>query len=118
MTRKEKAVENIVAKGGNTCNQHFVLFPEFFLALTKTSFDFSFKFIFFVCKCFSLDQSKILSLGKELIMFYGKKGEFNASAKKTHVCDCSLYRRTRFDTCEFYACPKNRLLLDLIGYNV
>ena len=33
MNQKERAVENIVGKGENAGNQHFLLFPQCYLAI-------------------------------------------------------------------------------------
>ena len=33
MTLKKKPFENIVGKWENACNQHFLLFPQYFLAI-------------------------------------------------------------------------------------
>ena len=41
-----------------------------FSPLPKTSFDFLFKFILSSANAFNMDQSKILSLGKELSHIY------------------------------------------------
>ena len=37
MTLKDKPFENIVGKGENACNQHFLLFPQCFLPIRKRS---------------------------------------------------------------------------------
>ena len=36
----KKAFENIVGKGENSGNQHFLLYPQCFLLITKTNFNF------------------------------------------------------------------------------
>ena len=65
---RKKPLENIVGKGENAGNQHFLLFPTLFSTLSKTNFKFLFTFILSPADAFNLDQSKILSFGKELIM--------------------------------------------------
>ena len=69
MTLKKKVLENIVGKGENADNQAFSPFPIMFsthptnncyLKVTGT-------FILKFTNAFSLDQSKNLSFGKELI---------------------------------------------------
>ena len=51
-------------------NRHFLLFPQFFSALHKINFKFSVTFILLSADAFRLDQSKILSFGKEWKKFY------------------------------------------------
>ena len=63
----KKAFENIVGKGENAGNQHFLLFPLYFLPLHQTSFNFSFKVISSSANAFNLEQSRILLFGKEFI---------------------------------------------------
>ena len=50
-TLKEKAFENIVGKGENVGNQHFLLFPQCFLH-SKKKFQFFIYIYLVVCKCF------------------------------------------------------------------
>ena len=56
--------ENIVGKEGNAGNQHFLLFPQCFLPIPKRSSVFTLHLSF--ANAVSLDQSKILSYGKDL----------------------------------------------------
>ena len=66
MTLDKKTFENIVGKGENAGNQHFLFLPQcFFMSQNKLKF---FSHVYFVvCKCFQFDQCKNLSFGKELI---------------------------------------------------
>ena len=56
--------ENIVGRGENTGNQHFLLFPQCFLPFPKQISIFRSHFFFVVCKCFQF--GKILFFDKEL----------------------------------------------------
>ena len=60
-TLNEKAFENIVGKGENANNQHFLIFPQCFLPFPKQAFVFLFKFIMSSANALNLDQSRILS---------------------------------------------------------
>ena len=62
---KLRAFENIVGKGENAGNQHFLLFPQCF---PKPIFNSSFILILSYANAFNLDQSKMLSFGKDLIL--------------------------------------------------
>ena len=63
--------ENIVRKGDNTGNHHFLLFSQcFFLTLSKTNFVFYVTIILMSENALNLDKSEILSFGKELKDFY------------------------------------------------
>ena len=42
---KKRAIENIVGKGENAGNQHFLLFPQCFLPVPPPIFNFKVKFI-------------------------------------------------------------------------
>ena len=66
MTLKKKPFENIVGKGENAGNQHFLLFLQCFLPIPKTIFVFKLNFILSSANAFNLEQSKICRLGKEL----------------------------------------------------
>ena len=55
-----KPFENIVRKGENTGDQHFLLFPQCFLPFQKQISNFSVSFILSSANAFTLDQSKIL----------------------------------------------------------
>ena len=69
MTLDKKAFKNIVGKGENAGNKHFLLFPQFFFTLPKTSFYFSFNFILSSANACNSDWSKILLFGKELTLY-------------------------------------------------
>ena len=62
----DKPFENIVGKGENAGNQHFLLSPLCFLSFPKTNFNFSVTFCLSSANAVSLDQSRILWFGKEL----------------------------------------------------
>ena len=62
----KKSFENIVGKRENAGNQHFLLFSQCFLPFPKQISIFSVIFILLSANAFNLDQSKILSFGKEL----------------------------------------------------
>ena len=71
MTDK-KAFENIVGKGENAGNQHFLLFLQCFHNVFHTSqhkFHFSVTFIWSSAYAFNLDKFKNLSFGQELIHY-------------------------------------------------
>ena len=70
MPLKMKPFKNIVGKGKNAGNQHFVLFPQYSLSFSEQiSFFFSVAFILSSANAFHLDQSKNLLFGKELNEF-------------------------------------------------
>ena len=74
-TLEKKTFENIVGKGENAVNQHFLLFPQCFLPVPKTNFNFSDTYILSSANAFNLDQSKNALFGKEskaetLTLFY------------------------------------------------
>ena len=50
-TLREKAFENIVEKGENAGNQHFLLFPQCFLPFSKQISIFGIHMYHVVCKC-------------------------------------------------------------------
>ena len=62
-----KAFENIVGKGENAGNQHFLLFPQCFLTFPKQISSFELHFDLSSANAFSLDKFKIFSFGKESI---------------------------------------------------
>ena len=66
MTPIEKAFENIVGKGENAGNQHFLLFPQCFLSFTKQISNFQSPLVCRLYNAFNLNQSKILLFFKEL----------------------------------------------------
>ena len=58
----------MVRKGENAGgNQHFLLFPPCFIPFPKINFNFSVTSMLSSANAFNLDQSIILSFGKELI---------------------------------------------------
>ena len=59
----------MVGKGENVGNQHFSPFPTMFSILSKTNLNFWVIFILSSAKALNLDQSKILSFGKELNIY-------------------------------------------------
>ena len=63
MTLYKNPFENIVGKGENAGNQHFLLFPQCFLPFPK---EFSVTFILLSANALNLDQFEILSFCKEL----------------------------------------------------
>ena len=66
MTLKKRDFENIVGKGENAGNQHFLLFPQCFLPY-HIEIIISATFIVSSANTLNLDQSKILPFGKGLI---------------------------------------------------
>ena len=65
-TLYKKPFENIVGKGENADNQHFLLFPQCFFTLHKTNFNFSITLILSSASAFNFDRYKTLSFDKEL----------------------------------------------------
>ena len=65
-TSMTKPFENIVGKGENAGNQHFLLFSQYFLLLSKSEIIILTTFDLSSAKAFNLDQAEILSFGKEL----------------------------------------------------
>ena len=63
MTLRKKSLKNIVGKGEDAGNQHFLLFPHNVFYPSGNKFQF-FNGIYFVA--FNLDQSQIFSFGEEL----------------------------------------------------
>ena len=64
MTLKKKDLENTLGKGESADNQHFLLFPQCFLLLSKRDIINLAMFNLSSEDAFNLDQSKILSFGK------------------------------------------------------
>ena len=58
MTLYKKTIENIVEKGENAGDQHFLPSPQRFLPFTKTNNNFSAKITSSSANAFNLDQSK------------------------------------------------------------
>ena len=63
-TLRKKAFENIVGKGENAGNQHFLLCPTMFSTLSEREIIISAIFIMLSANAFNVDKSKILSFGK------------------------------------------------------
>ena len=66
MTLRKKPFENIVGKGENAGNQHFLLFPQCFLPLKKQISIFDTHLNCRVQRFSILDRSKILTFVNEL----------------------------------------------------
>ena len=66
MTLGKKPFETIEGKGENAGNQNFLLFPQYFQPYQRQKFIIVSSFILSSASALSLDQSKILSFGKEL----------------------------------------------------
>ena len=66
MTLNEKAFENIVGKGENAGNQHFLLFPQCVQPFPKRFLVFRPNFFCRLQNAFILDQSKLLSFAKRV----------------------------------------------------
>ena len=65
-TLRKEAFENILGNGENACYQHFLLFSKCCLPFPKQISNFRVTFILLSASALNLDQSKILSFGKEL----------------------------------------------------
>ena len=63
MTLRKTLFENIVGKGENADNQHFLLFSQCFLPCWKQISIFEFCLICLSASAFNLDQYKILLFG-------------------------------------------------------
>ena len=69
-TLRKKPFKNIVEKGENAVNQHFLLFPQCFLdTLSKKEIIILATFTVSSANAFNSDQSRILSSGKEFKIF-------------------------------------------------
>ena len=66
MTLKNEALENTVEKGENAGNQHFLIFPQYFLSYQREKL--SFRKNLFSVNPFNLVMSKILLFGKGLTL--------------------------------------------------
>ena len=66
-TLKKRPNENIVEKGENAGNQHFLLFPQSFSTLSTTNFIFTVRF--HAANAFNLDRSKIYFFAKEFTFY-------------------------------------------------
>ena len=60
--------ENIMGKGENAFNQHFLLFPKCFLTYQRTIAPFEPKWHCRLQKALNLDLAKIFSSGKDLVV--------------------------------------------------
>ena len=69
MTLKKKPFENSVGKGENAGNQHFLLFPGYFLSFPKQISIFLSHLFLSSANAFNLDQSTTLSFAKQLITY-------------------------------------------------
>ena len=110
-TLKKKPFANIVGKGENAGNQHFLLFPQFFFTQRQ-------KLLFYYLSSASAlnsDQSRILLYGKEVnlntlpddkILALSK---LKAFADKCQLCDKAWSRNNKFFFCKFLS-RKNLLL--------
>ena len=65
-TLNKKPFENIVGKGENAGNQHFLLFPQCFQTLPNQISNFHSHLFLGLQNAFNLDQSRILSFGNGL----------------------------------------------------
>ena len=65
MTLKQRACENIVGKGENAGNQHFLLSHNVFSPIRDRNRHFS-NIEFVVCKCFQFGKGQNFVFGKEL----------------------------------------------------
>ena len=54
-TMKNKTFENIVGKGENAGNQHYLLFPQFLIPYKRQSKTFE-RHLLCRCKCFKIDK--------------------------------------------------------------
>ena len=66
-----KPFENIVEKGENAGNHHFLLYTHIFYP-SKPSFNSSLKLTLLSANAFNLDKSKIVLFGKELNSYPSK----------------------------------------------
>ena len=76
-TLRKEAFENILGKGENAGNQHFLLFPEMFSTIPKTNFNFLSCIILSSASCLNLNWAKFffLSFGKESIDLLSTPGD-------------------------------------------
>ena len=66
MPEKRSLLKTLWEKGENAGNQHFLLFPQCFLPITKKGFRFQVTFNLLSAKAFDLGKPKNLSYGKKL----------------------------------------------------
>ena len=71
MTLRKEAFENILGEGENASNQHFLLYPKYFLPFPQKISNFeSHLFCRLQCNAFEfVYQSRILLFGKELTLY-------------------------------------------------
>ena len=67
-TLRKKPFENIVGKGENAGNQHFLLFPQCFLSFPQQISIVQSQLFFSSANAFNLDLSEILSFGKKFMV--------------------------------------------------
>ena len=72
MTRRKEAFENILGKGENSVNQHFLLFPNVSYH-SQNKFNFSVAHILSSESAWNLDWSKIFWFRKELKLRFVKE---------------------------------------------
>ena len=92
MTPTKKPFENIVGKGENIGNQHFLLFPQCFQPFTKQFSNFH--LCLSSAHASNLDQSKNMSFGKDLI----------TSFKNIY------FHILTYQSCNIFLLPKSKLL--------
>ena len=105
MTLTKKPFENIVGKGENAGNQHFLLFPQFFLLIRRRVSVFCLHLS--SAHGFNLDQSKNLSLGKELKWRYTPIGYnqptvTNVLCPQVFVVICSKKQNSGKESCDLF----------------
>ena len=88
---ERKAFENIVGKGENAGNQHFLLFPQCFLLYQKTEIIISVTVNLSSAYSFNLDKPKIFSFGKELVQYeiwsgWKEKPKYIEQSSSLQVC--------------------------------
>ena len=70
LTLSKKPFENIVGKGENDGNQHFLLFPTMFSSQSVTQIIIWITFEMLSANAFKLDWYQIFLFGKELILSF------------------------------------------------
>ena len=68
-TLRNEPFENIVGKGENNGNYHFLLCTRYFLPLNNLLYFFS-HIYFVICKCFQIGPVYFLCFGKELTLYH------------------------------------------------
>ena len=101
------AVENIARKGEIACNKQFLLFLTIFSILYGTYFPFYTLFKMSSAVSFNLDESKILSFGKELkkervpTMFSTHAENFMPLLSNLEIVVCNLFEFGRVENLSF-----------------